>query len=43
MATAPPAPRTSAFQSDESSAGSNPAVLIGKTSTVHKANYVPGP
>ncbi len=28
------------FQSDESSAGSNPAVLIGKTSTVHKANYI---
>ncbi len=29
-----------AFQSDESSAGSNPAVLIGKTSTIHKTNYV---
>ena len=29
-----------AFQSDESSAGSNPAVLIGKTSTIHKTNYL---
>jgi uncharacterized protein (DUF2147 family) len=29
-----------AFHADESSAGSNPAVLIGKTSSIHKGNYV---
>jgi hypothetical protein len=29
-----------AFHADESSAGSNPAVLIGRTSPLHKANYV---
>lgn len=29
-----------AFHADESSAGSNPAVLIGRTSPFHKTNYV---